>query len=470
MKRISRITSGFSRVETGSFLQLGVVGLAAILITGCSMIPELDLPPLAVADTFPGSGGDAGGGSEIAWRRVFGDAKLRRLIAISLENNRDLRLAVLRVEEARSQYGIVNSALYPGVSADAGLTRTREGGKTASQWSAGIGTSSYELDFFGRVRSLSKEGLEKFFATGEAQLGARVLLVSEVATQYYTLCKTEEMLANTRATLVATEESYQLNKNIYDAGALMELDLRSSEAQVLSARTALVSYERQRAQAENGLVLLIGQPLPEKLPASRPLADASIHTVPSGLPSALLYGRPDIMEAEHTLRAANANIGAARAAFFPSIRLTGSAGIGSTELSDLFSSGGGAWSFSPQVTVPIFTGGSNQANLDVAQIRKQMEIANYEKAIQTAFREVADALVARSSYETEIVQLTALVAAQQKRYELASSRDLRGVDSYLNVISAQQDLFKAQQDLIQARYESAAARIALYKAVGGGWK
>lgn len=434
------------------------------------MIPALDLPAPPVPGSFTGGEENPGGGSEIAWRRVFGDAKLKRIIAVALENNRDLRKAILHVEEARSQYCIANSALLPGLAADAGLSRSRQDGKTASQWSAGIGTSSYELDLFGRVRSLNAEALEKFLATAQAQRGAQVLLVSEVATQYYTLCRAEELLANTRATLAATEASYQLNKRIYDAGAMMELDLRSSEAQVLSARAALVSYERQRAQAENGLVLVMGRALPEQLPAGRSLTDASIHTVPSGLPSELLQGRPDIIEAEYLLRAANANIGAARAAFFPSIKLTASAGSGSTELGDLFSGSSGIWGFSPQIILPIFSGGSNQAALDAAEIRKQIEIASYEKAIQAAFREVADALVARSSHEAEVVEFTALVAAQQKRHELASTRDRRGVDSYLNVIAAQQDLFRAQQDLIQARYDSAVARIALYKAVGGGWK
>jgi multidrug efflux system outer membrane protein len=239
---------------------------------------------------------------------------------------------------------------------------------------------------------------------------------------------------------------------------------------VLTAKANLIAYQRQRDQAENGLVLMLGQPLPTNLPAGKSLADAPVKAVAAGVPSDLLQGRPDIQEAERTLRAANADIGAARAAFFPSIKLSASDGTVSTELTSLFSKGTAAWSFAPQITLPIFTGGRNRANLDAAKIRTRIEVANYEKAIQSAFREVADALAAQCAARERISTLQALVAAQQRRYDLASARDQRGVSSYLNVVASQQDLFSAQQNLIGARYDSVAARIKLYQAVGGGWK
>lgn len=447
-----------------------VVLLGCQMLVSCTFIPKLQMPESPVSARYPGGGKTSAATSEIAWRKVFTDARLVRLIDIALANNRDLRIAMLRVEEARAQYRIERSALLPSVSQSSDFSRTHQSGTTNDQWQLQLGATSYELDLFGRIRSLSAKALEEYLAKNEAQRAAQVTLAAELATQYYTVQQFDELIANTKLTLAAVEESYRLNDSIFKAGGLLELDLRSSEAQVLTTKSTLIAYQRQRDQAENGLVLMLGQPMPANLPAGKSLADAPVKTVSAGVPSDLLRCRPDIQEAERTLRAANADIGAARAAFFPSIKLTALEGTASTELNSLFGKGTGAWSFAPQITLPIFTGGRNRANLDAAKIRTRIEIASYEKAIQSAFREVADALAAQRGARGQISALQALVAAQQRRYDLAAARDQRGVSSYLNVVIAQQDLFSAQQNLIESRYEAVTARIKLYQAVGGGWK
>lgn len=427
----------------------------------------LELPTSA---QFPGSNASSSASSKIPWRQVFKEARLVRLIELSLTNNRDLRVAMLRVEQAQAQHRIQRSEIVPQVSQTADYNRTHASGSTNEQWQMKTNIPSYEIDLFGRIRSLSTKALEEYFATAEAQRAAKVSLVSQVATQYYTLRQFEELIANTKTTLASVEESYRLNKSIFDAGGLLELDLRSSEAQVLKAKSKLIAFQRQREQAENALVLLLGQPLPTNLPEGKTLADAPVAAISAGVPSDLIQGRPDILEAERNLRAANANIGAARAAFFPSIRLTASGGTASSELSNLFQNSASVWSFAPQITVPIFTGGQNQANLDVAHIRSRTEIAKYEKAIQSAFREVADALASQRATKEQITTLQALVATQQQRHELAIAANKQGVTNYLNVVTAQQDLFSAQQDLISAHYDALSARIALYQSIGGGWK
>lgn len=344
-------------------------------------------------------------------------------------------------------------------------------GVTSDQWSASLGTTAYELDLFGRVRSLNKQALEKYLATAEAQRAAQISLLAEVATEYFTLRQTEEQLHLARETLAAVQGSYDLNHATFDAGASNELDLRTAEGQVQTAKINVVTYERQAAQAENYLTLLVGQPLPADLPAPGPFNAANLLAeIPAGLPSELVQRRADILEAEHALKAANANIGAARAAFFPTITFTASVGATSDQLSKLFGSGTGVWSFSPQVTVPIFTGGQNRADLDAARVSGRIEVANYEKAIQTAFREVADALVAGASYAAEIEARAASIHAQQRRFELANARYRQGEDSYLNVLSAQQDLYSAQQGRLEAQFNKLASQISLYRALGGGWK
>jgi multidrug efflux system outer membrane protein len=467
-------------------MMMGVFDLA-----GCTMIPKLDRPAPPVAERFPGANEVSSQqfASDLEWKRFFADQRLVKLIELALDHNRDLRVATLNIQKSRAQYRVTRSASFPSVAADGGYSAERAGslGQTAAitgpghgigsgnltvhQWTASVGISAYEVDFFGRVRSLNEQALETYFATVEAQRSAQISLVAEVATQYFTLRAAEQQLRIAEQTQDAVQGSYDLNKITFDAGASNELDLRTAEGEVQSAKVNVLTYQRQLAQAQNALVLLIGEPLPPDVP--EPLAfdtGAMLAAVPAGLPSDLVQRRPDILEAEHTLRAANANIGAARAAFFPTISLTSSIGSTSTQLSQLFGSGNGTWSFAPQISVPLFTGGQNRANLDAAKISTRIEVANYEKAIQTAFREVADALIANSTYAEEIVAEAAAISTQQRRLELATLRYRQGEDSYLNVLSAQQDLYSAQQGRIQAQLNHLASGISLYEALGGGWK
>ena len=436
------------------------------------MIPQYARPVAPVAAQFPETTAtNAAPASEILWENVFTDERLKALIKLALANNLDFRVAALNVEQSRAQYRITRAESFPTVDGGGSFTRLHAAGITADSWSASIGTTAYEVDFFGRVRSLNRQALEKYFATAEAKRSAQISLVAEVASQYFTLRQAEAQLELAKQTLAAVQESYALNKATFDAGGSSELDLRTAEGQVQTAKINVLSYNLARAQAENYLTLLVGEPLPADLPAPQPFAETNlVAEVPAGLPSELVERRPDILEAEHTLKAANANIGAARAAFFPLVQLTGSIGTTSTEFQKLFGAGTGVWSFSPQITLPIFTGGQNRADLDAAKIGTRIEVANYQKAIETAFREVADALVAAQNYAEQLAAQTQLIAAQQRRYELANLRYRQGDDTYLNVLSAQQDLYSAQQSQLATQLNKLTSEITLYKSLGGGWK
>ena len=457
----------WSMLKKFSFLLSGVLALS-----GCKMIPRYERPAPPVSGNFPSvSATNETHAADIAWQDFIAEERLRKLVELALANNRDLRVAVLNVEQSRAQYRITRSSSFPTIDASGGYTRSGNFHVSSEQWSASIGTTAYEVDLFGRVRSLNRQALEKFFATDEARRSAQISLVAEVATQYFGLREVEEQLELARRTLTTVQDCYALNKASFDAGAINQLDLRTAEGQVQTAQINVLAYERQRAQAENALVLLVGQSPPADLPAPRSFGETNaLAEVAPGLPSELVQRRADILQAEYTLKAANANIGAARAAFFPRITFTSSIGTTSSQLSDLFGAGTGVWSFSPQITLPIFTGGQNRADLDSAKISTRIEVANYEKAIQTAFREVADALVATGSYAQQAGAEAKLAETQQRRFDLASLRYREGEDSYLNVLSAQQDLYSAQQGLLQVQYNRLASQISLYKALGGGWK
>src|SRR5260221_384573 len=439
------------------------------LLAGCTLAPKYQRPAAPVFQTWPSgpayAGNQAGGfmtnaAAEIGWREFFRDARLQKLIDLALTNNRDLRVAVLNVEQSRAQYRIQRSDLLPTISASASGTRQRTPGDihgtgkaiTETQYDVSLASTAYEFDLFGRVRSLNTQALETYFATEEAGKSVHIALVAELAIQYLTERQLNDQLALTRQTLAAVQSSYDLNKHSFDAGTASELDLQTSAAQVQTARANVAVYERQRVQAENALVLLVGQPLPNNLPPPKSLNEQDLSgNLPADLPSDLLQRRPDILQAEHLLKAANANIGAARAAFFPRILLTGSAGTASLQLSDLFTGPAAAWSFGPQISVPIFAGGRNRATLDAAKITTRIEVAQYEKTIQSAFREVADALAAGTTLEEQLEAEGALVAAEQRRYGLADVRYRNGVESYLAVLTAQQDLYSAQHRVLQPR-------------------
>ena len=453
------------------------LGLAA---GGCSLAPRYERPGAPVAGSWPAEAPAADpSAAGLGWRDVFGDPRLQALVALALENNRDLRVAALNVELTRAQYRIQRAEQLPSVAANASATTQRvpadltSSGRatTGTAWTVGAGVSAFELDLFGRVRSLSAAALEQYLATEEARRSAHLSLVAAVATQYLAGRAFDDEVALARQTLETVVASYALTQRSYEAGRTSELDVRTAEAQVQTARFNLSTAAQQRAQAENALVLLVGQPLPPDLPAPLPLeAQALVSELPVGVPSEVLQRRPDILAAEHALKSANASIGAARAAFFPSITLTAFGGTSSAELTGLFGGGSAAWSFTPRLNVPLFTGGALRASLDVAEVRKSVQVAQYERAIQQAFREVADALVARAALEEQLGAEQARVDAEQRRYHLSDLRYRKGVDSYLTVLTAQRDLFTAQQQLIQSRVARFANLVELYRALGGGWR
>lgn len=437
------------------------------------MAPDYQRPAAPVPAAFPGiSANDTGRTvTDIGWPQFFSDARLRQLIELALQNNRDLRVAVLNIEQARAQYGIRRSDRFPTVNAAvAGSRQPNASGRTASTYTAGLAVTAFELDFFGRVRSLSDAALARFLATEEAHRNVRISLIASVANLYLTLLADDELLKLTEQTLAAREESFKLTRLKFDNGVVSELDYRQSQSLVEGARATLAQQRRQRALDENALMLLIGQALPPTLPAAGKLATMTMGPeLPIGLPSDLLANRPDVRQAEQQLLAANADIGAARAAFFPRISLTSSAGSASSELSGLFESGSFAWTFAPQMVLPIFDAGRNSANLDLAQASRGIAVAQYEKAIQIAFREVADALAGKATFGEQLRALKAQTEAETVRFKLSDLRYQNGAASYLDLLDAQRSLFAAQQAVVQAHLAQLQTQVTLYKVLGGGW-
>ncbi len=459
------------------FKQLKGVSAAVLALTlaGCgSMAPDYQRPAAPVASTFPdaaSSAATATAATAITWHQFFTDARLQALITLALANNRDLRIAVLNIEQARAQFDIRRADQWPTVNV--GLSGSRvptSAGGISSNYSAGVLVTAYELDLFGRVRSLGDAALAQYLASEEARRAAQISLVATVANSYLALQGDEELLRVTSETLLTREASLRLIKLRFEQGASSQLDLRQAESLLESARVALAQVTRQRALDENALVLLLGQALPATLPAAVPITAAPrLPELAAGLPSDLLVRRPDIRQAEQQLIAANANIGAARAAFFPRITLTGSLGSASNALSGLFNAGSGAWSFAPQLLQPLFDAGRNQGNLQVAQVTRDIALAQYERAIQSAFREVADALAGRATLGEQLRAQEALVRAEQDRYRLADLRYRNGVASYLDALDAQRSLFAAQQALVQVQAQYQQLGVTLYRVLGGGW-
>jgi multidrug efflux system outer membrane protein len=447
---------------------------AALMMSGCiSMAPTYTRPKFPAAAVFPSADAAAKTGAsaaQIEWERFFTDARLKALIGLALQNNRDLRVAILNIEQTRAQYQIRRADILPTVNA--GITGNRiptASGGISSTYSAGIVVSAWELDLFGRVRSLSNAALAQYFASEEARKSAQISLIAAVANNYLALLADEELLELTRQTLVARQESYKLTKLKFDNGVVSELDFRQAESLVEAANIALAQQQRQRALDENSLVLLVGQPLPASLPPGATLASTTLGAdLPAGLPSDLLVNRPDIRQAEQQLISANANIGAARAAFFPRISLTGTAGKVSTELGSLFK-GASAWTFAPQMLLPIFDTGRNIAGLDSANAGRDIAVAQYEKAIQVAFREVADALAGRATYGEQLRAQRAQADAEAVRFKLSDLRYRNGASSYLDLLDAQRSLFTAQQATVQTYLAQLQNQVTLYKVLGGGW-
>ena len=458
---------------TSKFLSLTALA-ASLALAGCaSMAPTYERPAAPVAQQWPvpQATAEQAKAADIGWREFFTDPKLQALIEQALAHNRDLRVAVLNVERSQAQYGVQRADRLPTVSAGAGQTATRApGGTITRQYTATLGVSAYELDLFGRVKSLNDAALQQYLATDDARRSAQISLVAQVAGSWLTLAADQERLRLAEQTLLARQDSLRLTQRLQAAGVSSTLDLRQAEIAAEAAQSDLASLTAQVAQDRNALALLVGQPLEA---AQGPTAgtDAPVTQLgelSAGLPSDVLLTRPDVQQAERTLQAANANIGAARAAFFPRISLTASAGTASSELDGLFRSGSGMWSFMPQVSLPLFDAGRNSANLKIAKVDRDIAVAQYEKAVQSAFRDVADALAQRATLGQQVASQQRLVAQTQDALRLAEARFRQGLDDRLATLDAQRSLYAAQQGLIAARLAQQVNRVTLYKALGGG--
>ncbi|MDH2054509.1 efflux transporter outer membrane subunit [Achromobacter marplatensis] len=460
-------------------LRIAPAMLALLMAAGCvSMAPPYSRPALPVPAAYdaPAARPAELSASHIPWRTYFSDPALQALIDTALANNRDLRTALARVQEARALYGIQRADQFPTVGVQADGTRARVPGdlnltgqpQVSSQYQVGLGLASWELDFWGRVRSLKDAALQNYLATDAAAQAATLSLITQVADSYLTLRELDERLELTRETIASRAESLRIFRRRFEVGAISKLDLTQVETLWQQARALGADLERIRAEQAHALALLVGAPLnlPEQ---AEPLDDTAVmRELPAGLPSDLLVNRPDIVAAEHQLQAANANIGAARAAFLPSITLTGAFGTASAELDGLFSGASRAWNFAPSISLPIFDAGRRQSALDLAEARRDQAVAGYEKTIQAAFRDVSDALSARHWLAEQVEVLRATVAAQTERARLAQLRYDHGASPYLEVLDAQRDLLAAQQTLVQTRRALLSSRVGLYAALGGG--
>ncbi len=445
-------------------------------LTGCSLIPHYERPeapvPAQFADsTAPALIGSSAAATDIAWQDFFKDARLKRLIELALINNRDLRIAVLNIEQTRALWQIKRADELPSVSAGVNGSRLPNAqGTITSTYTAGLSVTSYEVDVWGRVRALSQSAQAQFLATEEARKTVHIALVASVANAYLNLLADDALLQIARETVASRQTSLQLTQLKFDHQAASQLELSLAQSLLEGAKVNLAQFTRQRAQDQNALVLLLGQSLPPDLPAGLPLSQwALLPDLPAGTPAELLLRRPDVRQAEELLRANNANIGAARAAFFPRISLTGSAGLVSGDMKALFNIGIAAWSFTPQILLPIFDASRNQANLDAAKIGRDIALAQYEKTIQVGFREVSDALIARDTYERQVQAQNAQLEAERTRLQLTDLRYTQGASNALELLDAKRALFATEQAAVLAQAQQVQSLVNLYKVLGGGW-
>jgi multidrug efflux system outer membrane protein len=481
-----------------------LLGASLILyLAGCTLEPHYRRPQPAVTPQWPAmpsSGSPEAApdapqrsAAQIGWREFFTDPKLQALIEQALQHNPDAQIATLNIAAARAQYQIQRADLFPKISATAleevekfpsavaplasgtgtatGVGAASGGSGIFRYFDVGIGFTSYELDLFGRIRSLNHAKLQQYLGYVETRRSTQISVIAEVANAYLTWLADQKLLRITEDTLNSQQESLKLIRLTFEGGVGTALDLHQAETTVATAQANLAQYRRQVVQDQNALVVLLGAPLPSGFVADVELDEESLLTdLPAGVPSEVLVQRPDILAAEHNLIAANANIGAARAAFFPSILLTGSYGTASTQLSGLFQQGSTAWTFSPQISLPIFAGGANVASLDLAKVQKNILVVQYEQAIQSGFREVADALAGRATLDSQVAADTALVAASSESFRLSNMRFTGGVDNYLGVLDSQRLLYTAQQSLVSVKLARLQNLVTLYKALGGGWR
>jgi multidrug efflux system outer membrane protein len=459
---------------------ISLILAALIYLSGCTMAPQYTRPDAPVPAAWPQGPAYqesavpvAPAAADLPWRQFFTDDRLQQIIDAALKNNRDLRLAALKVERARALYRIQRAELLPTVAT--GLTATKQrvkmsgapGMVTLEEYGVKLGITNWEIDFFGRLRSLSDKALEEFFATEQARRSAQILLIAEVANAYLTLAADRENLKLARSTLKTQEAAHYLIRRRFEVGLAPELDLRQVQTRVDAAKVDVAKYTAQVAQDENALNLLAGSMAPAELLPPELSAVKALPEVSPGLTSEVLLRRPDILQAEHMLMAAYANIGAARAAFFPRIALTTAIGTASGDLSDLFKPGSFVWSYAPQVVLPIFDA-RTWAALRVTKVDREMAVAQYDKAIQGAFREVADALARRGTLGEQMAAQQSLVEASAQTYRLSNARYEKGIDIYLTVLDAQRSLYAAQQGLIAIRLAKLANQVRLYAVLGGG--
>ena len=459
--------------------------LAALLcLDGCTLAPGYARPEAPVPDAWPSGPAyktqkpDSTVVADIPWQEFFVDPQLQKLIALALQNNRDLRVAALNIEKTRALYQIQLSELFPNVDLSGSWSKQRQllpGNSvpdqtiTTKRYNVNLGVSSWELDFFGRIRSLKDQALEQFLATEQARRSAQISLVAEIANTYLTLAADQEQLKLSQNTLETQQTTHQLIQRRFEVGASSELDLRQAQTRVDAARVDVARYTTLVAQDKNRLNLVAGSTVPpELLPQALSETLAAVKDIAPGLPSEVLLKRPDILAAENLLKGANANIGAARADLFPRITLATNIGTTSSELSGLFKSGSDTWSFVPQIVLPIFDAGAGRANLKAAEVDRDIAVAQYEKTIQTAFREVADALAQRGTIDEQLAAQQSLTGATATSYRLSQARYEKGVDSYLTVLDSQRSLYGAQQGLIATRLTRLLNLVTLYKVLGGG--
>ncbi|ALT78395.1 efflux transporter outer membrane subunit [Paucibacter sp. KCTC 42545] len=454
-------------------LNIVAVAAAALALSACgSLAPKNERPAAPVAQawsatpaTVKGSGPAA---AELPWQNFYGsDARLRELIKLALENNRDLRVALLNVEQARALAGVADSNRWPTVGVGVQGSRAPDSkGNNVNSYQAGLQITAYELDLWGRVKNLSDAAAARYLATAEGSRAAQISLVAGVASAYLAWVADGELLKLSQDTVATRGESLRLMRLKFDGGAASALEYSSEQSAHSSALASLAQAKRNLAQDENALALLLGQPLPANLPAGLSLAAQSLADVPAGLPSEVLVARPDVRQAEAQLMAANANIGAARAAFFPSILLTTNYGTASSALSELFKNS--VWTITGQALMPIFDAGRNQANLDSAKAAQGIAVAQYEKAVQTAFREVADGLAGRATYGEQLQAQSAQAKAEAERLRLVNLRYANGASNSLEWLDAQRASFASEQALVQVRLATLLNGVNLYKALGGG--
>ena len=461
-----------------------LLSITAVLLAGCTLAPKYTRPEAPVPGNWPSgpaykdgqAAHEAPAATVLAWREFFTDERLQKVIERALNSNRDLRTAALNVERARALYGIQRAELLPTANAagnasaqrvPADLSSSGAAATTSRQYGVNLGIASWEIDFFGRIRSLKDKALEEYLATAQARHSAQILLVSGVANAYLTLAADRENLRLAQDTLENQRAAYGLIRRRYEAGILSELDTRQAQTRVDAARVDVALFSRLTAQDENALNLLAGSPVPGELLPPDLSAVSPFRGISPGMSSDVLLRRPDILQAESLLKAANANIGAARAALFPRISLTAAAGTASSELSGLFRSGSSAWNYSSQVVSPIFDARAWSA-LEAVKVEREIALAQYEKAIQSAFREVADALAVRGTVDEQLVAQTSFADAVAETYRLSNARYTKGIDSFLGVLDAQRSLYAAQQGLISIRLAKLANQVQLYAVLGGG--